>query len=95
MTFHFYEVIIQIVEKPQQKNGRRKKRMNYTKLRGLIRSKFKTQEAFALAVGLSPCSVSKKLNGKTEWSADEIRKVCEVMGISPEDIPKYFFCSEC
>lgn len=69
--------------------------MEYAELRGLIRARFKTQSAFALAIGLSACSVSKKLNGATEWTAEDIRKSCEVLDIPPEQIPKYFFCFSC
>lgn len=66
--------------------------MDHSKLRGLIREKFGTQEAFAQAIGRSACAVSQKLNGRAEWSADEIRRACEVLGISTEEIPIYFFC---
>lgn len=66
--------------------------MDHSKLRGLIREKFGTQEAFAEAIDRSACSVSLKLNGKTEWSAEEIRRACEVLGIPSEQIPIYFFC---
>lgn len=66
--------------------------MDYSKLRGLIREKYGTQEAFAQAIGRSVCSVSLKLNGKAEWATDEIRRACDVLGISAEDIPLYFFC---
>ena len=63
----------------------------FPELRGLIREKFKTQEAFADAIYLSQCSVSKKLNGKTEWTAADIRNTCEALDIPPEKIPLYFF----
>lgn len=66
--------------------------MDHSKLRGLIREKFGTQEAFAQAISISACSVSQKLNGRAEWSADEIRRACKVLGISAEQIPIYFFC---
>lgn len=67
----------------------------YADLRGLIRSKFKTQANFAEAIGISACSLSKKLNGKAEWTADEIRKSCEVLDISADQIPFYFFYLAC
>lgn len=67
----------------------------YDDLRGLIRSKFKTQANFAEAIGISACSLSKKLNGKAEWTAEEIRKSCEVLGISADQIPLYFFYLNC
>lgn len=66
--------------------------MDHSKLRGLIREKFETQEAFAQAIGRSACAVSQKLNGRAEWSADEIRRSCEVLGIATEQIHVYFFC---
>lgn len=67
----------------------------YADLRGLIRSKYRTQARFAEAIGISACSLSKKLNGKAEWTAEEIRKSCEVLGISAEQIPTYFFYLNC
>lgn len=66
--------------------------MDHSKLRGLIREKFGTQEAFAQAIRVSACAVSQKLNGRSEWSADEIRRTCEVLGITTEQIPACFFC---
>lgn len=67
----------------------------YPDLRGRIRSRFRTQALFAEALGISSCSVSKKLNGKAEWTAAEIRKACDLLGISPLLIQQYFFCHEC
>ena len=69
--------------------------MEHAKLRGKIREIYKTQAAFAEAmtkegVAISACSVSKKLNWHSEWSADEIRIACKLLNISPEDIPVYF-----
>jgi transcriptional regulator with XRE-family HTH domain len=69
--------------------------MDYSALRGQIRAKYKTQADFAVAMGMDPSSLSQKLNGKTEWSAAEIRKACELLSIDPADIPKYFFCPQC
>lgn len=63
----------------------------YPKLRGSIREHFGTQTAFAKAIDRSACSVSLKLGGKAEWTAEDIRKSCEVLEIPPEQIPKYFF----
>lgn len=67
----------------------------YDDLRGRIRGKFKTQAKFAEAIGISACSLSKKLNGKAEWTADEIRKSCAALDISAEQIPVYFFYLNC
>lgn len=69
--------------------------MDHSKLRGLIRERFGTQADFAEAIHVSACAVSQKLNGKSEWSADEIRRACAVLGITTEQIPTYFFCPKC
>lgn len=69
--------------------------MKYPDLRGRIRSRYVTQAAFAASMGLSECVVSQKLNGRSEWTSDEIRRACTVLGIPAEDIHLYFFCEEC
>lgn len=65
--------------------------MNESKLRGLIREKFKTQADFAMALGMADTTLSAKLNGKTDWKRQEIETACRVLGVAAEDIPLYFF----
>lgn len=65
--------------------------MNESKLRGRIREKFSTQEAFAEAVGMANTTLSAKLNGKTDWKRQEIEDACRLLDISAADIPLYFF----
>ena len=65
--------------------------MNESKLRGLIREKFGTQEAFADALKMSHTTLSSKLNGKTDWKRQEIEDACRLLDISAADIPLYFF----
>lgn len=69
--------------------------MSYAKLRGAIREKFGTHKAFAPAMGMSAASLSAKLNGRTEWQADEIARACELLGIPLESAHEYFFCPIC
>lgn len=64
---------------------------DYSKLRGKIREKFNTQEEFALAMGFSATTLSDKLNNKVEWKQKEIDKAVELLDISKEEIPIYFF----
>ncbi len=64
---------------------------NYLKLRGKLREKFGTQERFAAALGMSPATLSKKLNNGTDWSGVEIQTACELLGIPIEDAHLYFF----
>lgn len=68
--------------------------VKYAELRGQIRAKYKTQEAFAAAMGISVCALSIKLNGKAQWKAKDIQKACELLDIAPIQIPRYFFCIE-
>jgi transcriptional regulator with XRE-family HTH domain len=65
--------------------------LDYSKLRGRIRTYYTTQAAFAQALGVSVCTLSQKLNGLSEWTAKEIRKACELLEIPPAEIPAYFF----
>lgn len=69
--------------------------MRYSLLRGRIRAYFHTQEDFALALGRSPSTISKRLCGASEWPAKDIRKACDLLHIAPQDIPAYFFCTDC
>ena len=69
--------------------------MDYSKLRGAIREKYGTQQAFALDMPMSEASLSAKLNGRTEWQTDEIVRACELLGIPLERAHEYFFCPIC
>ncbi len=65
--------------------------MDYARLRGRIRAVYHTQASFAKSMGLSECALSQKLNGHTEWTADEIRKACELLEIPANELHIYFF----
>lgn len=64
---------------------------DYGKLRGRIREKFKTQAAFAKALGLSNTSLSTKLNNGSEFNQKEICKCVALLEIQCAEIPDYFF----
>lgn len=63
----------------------------YSELRGRIRSVYGIQSAFAQALGISECVLSQKLNGHSEWTAEEMRKACELLEIPAAEIHLYFF----
>ena len=65
---------------------------NYNKLKGRIKEKCETQIAFAEKIGITPNSVSRKLNNIHEWSQSEICKSMEILDLSISDIGEYFFC---
>ena len=64
---------------------------DYSPLMGKIVEKYGTQLNFSLAMGLSERSVSLKLNNKVRWKDTEIVKACELLGIQPENMYRYFF----
>lgn len=67
---------------------------DYSKLRGKIREVFKTQSAFAEAMGMSTTSLSAKLNNQVEFSQKEIEQAVKLLKISKEKISAYFFALE-
>lgn len=64
---------------------------DYSKLRGKIVEKYKTQGAFAKALGVSERTLSLKLNGRGFFGQDEINKILNLLGISSNVIKEYFF----
>lgn len=65
---------------------------DYSKLRGRIREICGSEKAFSKQIGLSNVSLSFKLNGKREWTQNEINKVLSVLKIPKEELADYFFC---
>lgn len=65
--------------------------MSYPDLRGRIRTVYGTERDFAQSMGLSKSAMSLKLNGHSEWTASEIRKACELLGIPAAELHHYFF----
>lgn len=64
---------------------------NYQKLKAKIMEVFKTQAAFAEAMGMSLPALNQRLNGAVEWKTREIVKACELLNIELVDAWKYFF----
>lgn len=64
---------------------------NYSKLRARTAELGKTGKAVAAAAGMSPSTYSLKLNGKAEFSQNEICKIITFLDISAADIGLYFF----
>lgn len=64
---------------------------DYSRLRGKIVEKFKSQRRFALAMGMSERTLSLKLSNKHYWKQPEILKAIELLGIPQEEITLYFF----
>lgn len=63
----------------------------YLKLRGRIIERFESQGKFAEIIGLSENSVSKKLNGISGFSQEDIQKWSSILEIPKDDYGLYFF----
>lgn len=65
--------------------------VNTDKLKGLMREKRITQAQLADKIGIKPCTINQKLNGKRYLTLDEAEIIADVLGIETGDFGKYFF----
>ena len=63
---------------------------DFSKLVGLIIEKFKTRNAFCKAWGKTPEYLSRRLNNKTEFDANDYIEIIGLLGIDPRDVNTYF-----
>ena len=67
---------------------------NTTEFRiALIRAKM-TMEELANEIGISPASLSYKVNNRREFTSKEIKAISEVLELPLEDKEKIFFANE-
>lgn len=64
---------------------------SYAKLRGRIKEKFGSQDNFAAAMDMDRSTLSLKLNGKSDWTRQEIEKGCILLHIPVVEVHVYFF----
>jgi transcriptional regulator with XRE-family HTH domain len=64
---------------------------DYSKLRGKIKEHCGTQAVLAQRMGLSHAALSDKLNEKSDFSRNEISKMCDILNIPRSEIDVYFF----
>lgn len=69
----------------------KKQKFDYSRLKGRIVEKFGTAGNFAGAIGFKANMLTTRLRNGTPWKDCEIWAACEALGISPEEIPAYFF----
>ena len=65
--------------------------LNVGKIRGRMAELNITQKSVAEALGLSPATVSQKLNRVRPMDLDEAEKLATLLGISDEEFGAYFF----
>lgn len=71
--------------------SRKGKKMRLNLLKGKIVENELTLAKLAPRLKMSAPSLSKKLNGKADFTLTEIRDACVELGIEKEDIGLYFF----
>lgn len=62
----------------------------YGELHGKIISKFGSIKAFSEVLGKSYPTISKKLDGDTDFKLDEVREWSEILELSSEESRAYF-----
>ena len=55
--------------------------MNHAKLRGKIAESGRTQAQIAADLGISPNTMTKKMNNRAEFNLSEVIKLCEILEI--------------
>lgn len=67
------------------------KELDYSLLWGRMRSKHYSLRKLATAIGVTPTTLSFKMNDKKSFKQNEILNICKELDINESDIPKYFF----
>ena len=67
---------------------------NYSKLKGKIVEMYGSQTKFAEILNISTSSLSKKMNGKTDWTQSEILCACDCLNIDKTRVADYFFTTK-
>ena len=66
--------------------------LNNSKLKGRITEKGYTYQTLAPKLGLSNKTLSKKVNGTTDFTRKEIFHLIDILDIPDVDVCDYFFC---
>ena len=66
-------------------------KFNHSKLLGKIREVGLTQQRLASDIKMTPGTLTQKIKGKSQFTTEEIVKICECLDISSNDVGAYFF----
>lgn len=66
-------------------------KFDYSNLKEKIKKHFNNQTKLADALGVSRASLNMKINNKSYFTQQEILMICDLLNISQEEIPVYFF----
>lgn len=65
--------------------------MNIGRLRGIIAEKYRTQSAFALAMGWTNNKMSKMMTGKYKPDVDEVGKITKLLALDEHQYMEIFY----
>lgn len=65
--------------------------IDHSKLRGRIKEILGSEKEYASQMGFSTFTATTKLNGKSDFKANEIIKSCHILKIPMKEIDAYFF----
>lgn len=71
-----------------------KNKYDYSKIRARTAELGTTDKAVAAAAKMTPSTYSLKMQGKSEFTQEQIRDICDYLRVSYADIPQYFFTLE-
>ena len=60
-------------------------------LKGRIVQKYGSQSRFAKHLGLTEQTITAKLNGRSQFSQDDILNWCNALDIEANEVGRYFF----
>lgn len=70
-----------------------KKSTRYGKLLGLMKERGLTQSDVAERAGFNICTLNAKLNGKYDFTIEEVGRICAALSIPQAEIGNYFFAN--
>jgi DNA-binding Xre family transcriptional regulator len=67
------------------------RKKTFGRVREKIKIKYGNLLDFSEEIGINKATLSKKMNGKSEWTRSEIEKICSLLEIPTCEIGEYFF----
>lgn len=76
------------------KGGEKRLSRDNLNLRGRIIQKYGSQKEFAKRLDITEQTVTAKLNGRSQFTQDDILLWCNALDIIAEDVGEYFFAEK-
>ena len=64
---------------------------DFTLLKSRIKEIYNDEEEFAKAIPMKVETLRNKLNNKSEFTSNDIKRIVELLNINPKEIVHYFF----